>query len=135
MPFPFSHICDLLQQLSDLPTARRSQIAVVRQRIFSWFDQHRSAIDELIPNATSAAALLSALLPDLRTDRIYGVQAPRLQRIVVKALGLGHSRVIELSRWTHPSFDGVAVDLADCVESILRQTVSTTPDILSFLLF
>lgn len=134
MPFPFSHVCDLLQQVADLPLARRAQPDVVRQLIRGWFAQHRSAIDAFVPDnsadtvgsAAAAAALLSALLPDIRTDRVYGIQARSLQRTVVRALGLGHSRIAELARWSRPSIDGVAVDLADCVEGILRRTVSLT---------
>ncbi|EFX02445.1 ATP dependent DNA ligase domain containing protein [Grosmannia clavigera kw1407] len=130
MPFLFSHVCDLLQQAADLPLVRRVQPDSVQKLIRDWFNQHRPAIDALIHDssagavdgAASAAAILSALLPDHRTDRVYGIQAKSLQRIIARALGLGHSRIAELARWTRPPVDGDAVDLADCVECILRRT-------------
>ena len=125
MPFPFSRVCDLLQQISDLPPGRRSQTSVVNQIVYSWFYKHRQAIDQLGAESSSskpAVALLSTLLPDRRPDRVYGLQSRGLQRILVRILGLGHSRAAELSRWERPAEYGEAVDLADCVEAILQRT-------------
>ncbi|EPE02709.1 atp dependent dna ligase domain protein [Ophiostoma piceae UAMH 11346] len=125
MPFPFSHVCDLLQQTSDLPPLRRNQTRVVNQIVYSWFCKHRQAIDQLgedVSSAKPAVALLSTLLPERRPDRVYGLQARGLQRILVRILGLGHSRAAELSRWERPVEYGEAVDLADCVEAILLRT-------------
>ncbi|OAA65902.1 DNA ligase, ATP-dependent, central [Niveomyces insectorum RCEF 264] len=155
MPFPFSYVCDLLQQVADLPLHRRNQKRIINELVRAWFDRHRAAVDGLLPraggsplnkpaaasttsatpetpvtptapattiNTTAAAALLAALLPDYRTDRVYGLQAASLQRIVVRAFGLGRSRLMELNRWTRPGLDGQAVDLADCIEKILEIT-------------
>lgn len=83
------------------------------------------------PAATSSVALLSTLLPDRRTDRVYGLQARSLQRILIRALGLGHSRIPELSRWMRPCEHGTTgpVDLADCVEAILKWTPNPVPTV------
>ncbi|CAK7268586.1 hypothetical protein SEPCBS119000_003136 [Sporothrix epigloea] len=145
MPFSFDHVCNLFQQIEDLPPARRNQPGVVKQLIYAWFAAHRTAVEEMVNGtdtdtesattsppaaaASSAVALLSTLLPDRRTDRVYGLQARSLQRTLVRALGLGHSRISELSRWMQPCRDGTdgPVDLADCVEAILHRTPNPVP--------
>ncbi len=149
MPFPFSHVCDLLQQVCDLPPARRSDDRAVSRVVHAWFETHRAAIDALVAAAPSApestpglapglapgssaarssgaGALLSTLLPERRADRVYALQARALQRLLIRILGLGRSRIPELARWMSPSdpasYSG-PVDLADCVEGILTRTV------------
>lgn len=138
MPFLFAHVCDLFQQVEDLPPGRRDEAAAVRLVLQRWFAQHRAAVDAMIQSSSasssassspssssSATALLSALLPERRSDRVYGLQARGLQRVLVRALGLGHSRIPELARWMRPSAHATTgpVDLADCVEALLRRTV------------
>jgi DNA ligase 4 len=118
MPFPYKFICDLLQQVYDetcKPAGKRTCEELI---ITSWFQKHRALIDT---PSTDPSTIISTLLPERRTDRVYNIQAPRLQSIFGKALLLGASRVSELRRWTEP---GSGVDLADCVECILSRTVS-----------
>jgi DNA ligase 4 len=117
MPFLYSHICDLLQNLEDevpiVPQTRERPPRIIE----AWFRLHRSLL-----NATDndASAILSTLLPEHRTDRVYGIQAARLQTIFGRVHNLGRSRLKELKRWDQP---GSGIDLADCVEDILRTTV------------
>ncbi|KAF2971809.1 hypothetical protein GQX73_g1694 [Xylaria multiplex] len=122
MPFPYRYICDLLQQLDDEgrkpPEKQASSDTIVK----SWFQQHRCLINA---PGNDACAILSTLLPERRTDRVYNIQAPKLQSIFGKALMLGASRVLELRRWTE---SGCGVDLADCVESALRRTPNSRDD-------
>lgn len=122
MPFPYRYICDLLQQLDDelrkSPEKQTSCDVIVQ----SWFQQHRSLLDA---PGNDACAIISMLLPERRTDRVYNIQAPKLQSIFGKALMLGASRVMELRRWTQP---GLGIDLADCVESTLRRTPNSRDD-------
>ncbi|KAI1131176.1 hypothetical protein F5Y10DRAFT_79048 [Nemania abortiva] len=122
MPFPYRYICDLLQQLDDelrkSPQRQTASDVIVK----SWFQQHRSLINA---SGNDACAILSTLLPERRTDRVYNIQAPKLQSIFGKSLNLGASRVLELRRWNHP---GSGVDLADCIETILRQTPNSRDD-------
>ncbi|RYC57790.1 hypothetical protein CHU98_g8429 [Xylaria longipes] len=116
------YICDLLQQLDDevrkSPGKQTPSEAIVQ----SWFQHHHSLIH--VPS-NDACAILSMLLPERRTDRVYNIQAPRLQSIFGKALMLGASRVLELRRWTE---SGSGVDLGDCVESVLRRTPNSRDD-------
>lgn len=120
MPFLFSYVCDLLQRLDDNRAARsglRSNAAIVRD----WFRAHQA---HFYRDDHSSAALLSALLPEKRSDRVYLIREKKLQAVIGRALGLGRSRIAQLSRWSNPE---ARVDLAECVESILRETVGWCP--------
>lgn len=114
MPFPFSYVCDLLQQAeNEVKSGQRTPASLIH----NWFGLHR---DQLTSDNVDGCALLSTLLPERRTDRIYNIQGKVLQRKIARALGLGISRVRELERWARP---GLGVDLGDCVEDILNVTV------------
>jgi len=116
MPFLFSYVCDLLQRLEDNRLARcgvKSSATIIED----WFRGHHGLIYR---DDHSSAPLLSALLPEKRIDRVYFIREKKLQAIIGRALGLGRSRIAELARWANPE---ARVDLADCVEGILKQTV------------
>ncbi|KAL7625078.1 hypothetical protein AAE478_004292 [Parahypoxylon ruwenzoriense] len=116
MPFPYRFICDLLQELDDESRKEKKAQLPAKAIIKTWFREHRS---RLVAPENDASAILSTLLPERRTDRVYFIQAPKLEGIFGKALLLGVSRMQELRRYTTP---GLGVDLADCVESILART-------------
>ena len=120
MPFKFIFLCDLLSSLEALSTRDPPLLpAALRDRyqrtISQWFRSHRARIDAL--DASSAVALLSALFPERRTDRIYGLQPPSLTKALGRCLGLGLSRIRELERWKEPGRG----DLGACVERVQRQ--------------
>jgi len=116
MPFLFSYVCDLLQRL-DENQRRRSGQRRSEDLIRDWFERHRRQIERC---ESTAIALLSTLLPETRTDRVYGLQVKTLNSIIARALGVDNtSRKLELERWLTP---GHGVDLGDCVESILNKT-------------
>jgi DNA ligase-4 len=117
MPFRFVYVCDLLQELDDNQRARAGQ-KINSNIIDQWFLSHRGL---LVRDDFNASALLSALLPEKRTDRVYSLQSRSLARIIARTLGLGRSRIKELERWEQA---GAGVDLGDCVERILTTTVS-----------
>ncbi|KAM6486800.1 hypothetical protein HDV62DRAFT_351770 [Trichoderma sp. SZMC 28011] len=112
MSFPFSHVCDLLETSYALAKARKSSTSA----LIAWCSQHRGLIDA---QETNLAALLSTLLPEKRTDRVYCIQANSLERVIGRGLMLGSSRLKELSVYKQP---GLGLDLADCVERILTVT-------------
>ncbi|KAI1096684.1 hypothetical protein F5B19DRAFT_434032 [Rostrohypoxylon terebratum] len=116
MPFPFRYICDLLQQLDDETRQDKHKKLPTKAIIETWFSTHRSHLDA---HQDHACAILSTLLPERRTDRVYFIQTSRLEGIFAKALLLGHSRVLELRRYKTPE---LGVDLADCIEGILSRT-------------
>ncbi|KAI8171524.1 DNA ligase 4 [Colletotrichum sp. SAR 10_65] len=115
MPFPFLLVCDLLEQAH---RQCKSDPTKVNERVANWFKQHRHRIDD---SGNSASALFSTLLPEKRTDRVYGIQADTLCGIVGRVLGLGQSRVKEMKRFKEP---GLGLDLADCIENIFKETPS-----------
>ncbi|OAA43435.1 ATP dependent DNA ligase domain protein [Beauveria brongniartii RCEF 3172] len=120
MPFPFSAVCDLLEQSYRLCQSRKSSNNAAA--VHAWFRRHRAAIDA---HDADMAALLSTLLPEKRTDRVYCIQAPTLERVIGRALMLGSSRMLELATYKRP---GAGVDLAECVERILSVTSGYQPN-------
>ncbi|KAK0383586.1 hypothetical protein NLU13_9497 [Sarocladium strictum] len=112
MPLPFTFVCDLLEQCSKICAAGQDHHSAV----VKWFNRHRTLIDA---HDTNVAALLSTLLPEKRTDRVYCIQTASLEKIIGRALMLGSSRIKELALHKIP---GKGVDLADCVERILVAT-------------
>lgn len=115
MPFLFVSVCELLQSLeNDLKRKRnkRGEQAIVED----WFARYRQELDD---DGTDKCALLSTLLPERRTDRVFGIKEKTLQPKIARACGLGHTRVKDLSRWTIPRS---GLDLAECVEEIFQQT-------------
>ncbi|OIW29929.1 hypothetical protein CONLIGDRAFT_596882 [Coniochaeta ligniaria NRRL 30616] len=115
MPFRFAYVCDLLQRLDDNQRARAGQKSS-SNIIDQWFLSHRGL---LVRTDFNASPLLSTLLPEKRSDRVYSIQSKSLSRVVGRCLGLGLSRKKELERWQEP---GSGVDLGDCVERILTTT-------------
>ncbi|KAI8633048.1 hypothetical protein F5Y19DRAFT_416311 [Xylariaceae sp. FL1651] len=122
MPFPYKYICDLLQELDDELRKSPEKQTPSETIIKCWFQQHRSLFNA---PGNDACAILSTLLPERRTDRVYFIQAPKLQSIFGKALLLGASRVKELRRYLEP---GSGVDLGECIEEILSRTPNSLDD-------
>lgn len=117
MTFPFSAVCELLQSLENDQRRRRNKKGD-RAIVEDWFARYREELDDV---GTDKCALLSTLLPERRTDRVFGIKEKTLQPKIARACGLGHSRVKDLSRWTVP---GSGLDLASCAEEILLETPS-----------
>lgn len=104
MPLYFAYIVDLLEDLEAISrrslwtTTQKHDESVVR--IQRWFHDHDSAINE---SSQHCAALLSTLIPERRTDRVYGLRIPRLKKMLGRALRMGTARVQLLSSWTDAS--------------------------------
>lgn len=118
----FRSVCQLLEDLHaitthDPPYLLKEDRAKQYAAISRFFASHREYIDRQPANGL---ALLSALLPERRTDRVYGLQSRSLEKIIGRALGLSTSRIDSMGRWREPGFG----DLADCVERVQRQSVS-----------
>lgn len=117
MPLAFEVVCELLDESYKSWAARKPNRPVVE----TWFARNATRI---AAHDNDLAALLSTLLPEKRTDRVYYIQVPALENIIGRGLGLGISRRKELARHREP---GSGVDLADCVHQILTITVSLLP--------
>ncbi len=125
MPLLFTHFCDLLSALEDYSTRDPPLLpAKLRQKngetITSWFKAHPVSINS--PDV-DAAAVLSALFPAKRTDRIYSIKPPSLTRSLRRWLDLGSSRWPQLDQWQTPGRG----DLSDCVERILQHAEFPIP--------
>lgn len=115
MPFPFGKVCDLLQRLENDLKRKRNQKGA-GQIVRAWFAEHRLTVDH---DDTDKCALLSTLLPERRTDRVFDVKEKTLSKIFATAHCLGHTRIQRLTRYKIP---GSGVDLAECFEEILKET-------------
>lgn len=91
MPLKLAYLCDLLDELETVenlhvPLTKRDKSIRYTDLVTRWFGRHRKALDA---SDTQLAALLSCLLPERRSDRVYGMQHDRLTRAIAGALGLG----------------------------------------------
>lgn len=125
MPLLFKNLCDLLSDLEShssrrppLIPARRETLHV--ETITEWFRHHNVSIDS---QHVDAVALLSALLPAKRTDRVYSLQAESLSRKLRRCLNLGEGRWQQLEQWKTPGRG----DLGECVERVQRQAEFPIP--------
>ena len=125
MPLLFSRLCDLLSALEHysqrdpplLPARLRQK---TNDAIKSWFVSHRVSITF---TDVDVVALLSALFPAKRSDRVYNLQQPGLARSLRRWLCLGSSRWPQLDHWKLPGYG----DFSDCVERVLKQAEFPMP--------
>ncbi|KAL8699408.1 MAG: hypothetical protein Q9201_006023 [Fulgogasparrea decipioides] len=120
MPLRFRSVSDLLEALEqNAASTRKAMKGWLDQRnkdtIESWVKSHKITVDSA---EVDVVALLSAIFPEKRTDRVYSLQAPSLTRILGRCFGLGIERRKQLEEWKTPGRG----DLGICVERTLRQT-------------
>ncbi|KAK5116187.1 hypothetical protein LTR62_008513 [Meristemomyces frigidus] len=119
MPFQLSSFILLLSRLEKietrhpplLPSDKAEALKSITQQ---WFKSHQRTINDL--DVPGSVALLSTLLPERRTDRVYGIQAHSLCRILCRSLGLSASRARGLQAYKQPGHG----DLAVCLERVLK---------------
>lgn len=73
----------------------------------------------MIRHEADGLVLLSTLLPERRTDKVYELKNRSLEKVISRALSLSTSRRIDLMRWREPG----AGDLGDCLERVQKQAV------------
>lgn len=120
MPLLFHDFCTLLSDIESycahvpplLPVTLQQK---VRDRTRQWFQGHKVTIDS---PGVDPVALLSALFPEKRTDRVYSLKAQSLSRRLRGCLCLGNGRWQLLDQWKTPGHG----DLGDCVERALKQS-------------
>jgi DNA ligase-4 len=101
MTITFGAICSLLQsveiattQLPRLPA--KEEIESIRQVINSWFSKQRHNIDD---PSTNGGAVLSALFPHRRKDRVYGLQTALLANKLATLLAFNHGQKALFDGW------------------------------------
>ncbi len=119
MPILFVQLCSLLSDLENLARRDPPLLPAHRQHqyqelIKQWFTVHQVSINS---SDIDLVALLSALLPERRTDRVYGIKLPRLTKLLKRCLGLGTDRLGMLDQWQKPGRGS----LCECVERALLQ--------------
>jgi DNA ligase-4 len=118
MALSFSAICSLLQSIENITTRQPQLLPAdhtegVRQIISNWFTHHRCHLDG---PATDGAAVLSALLPHRRKDRVYGIKSPLFAKKLSRLLGFNYTQRTLFSGWT----TGAHGDLGVYVERAMR---------------
>ncbi|KAJ9661635.1 hypothetical protein H2198_001811 [Neophaeococcomyces mojaviensis] len=118
MPFKFSSLCELLEELSRNRYQQRAtnwrQQRPDHRLVREWYNTYNDKIDRSGP---AAVAFLSALFPERRPDRTYNLQEKRLSHIFGNALGLGTARLRDLLSWQRT--DGQ--DFPTCVQRIMSE--------------
>lgn len=119
MAFPFAELCTLFSRLEDIelkdpPLLHDAKSQALRSTTESWFKSHRGSLNAL--TVPGGAALLSALLPERRTDRVYGIQANGLCRMLCRSLHLQAHRARDLRAYTQAGRG----DLGACLERVLQ---------------
>jgi DNA ligase-4 len=101
MTVTFRAICSLLQNI-EIATTQQSRLPTnqeksnIREIISDWFVDQRDALDD---PTTNSSAVLSALFPHRRKDRVYGLQPPLLAKKILKLLAFNHSQRALFDGW------------------------------------
>lgn len=101
MTITFGAICSLLQSVENICICQprlppRQEKESIREIITNWFKNQRHNLDH---PETNGGAVLSALFPHRRKDRVYGLQAPLLAKKLVTLLGFGHGQRALFDGW------------------------------------
>jgi DNA ligase-4 len=118
MTVAFGAICSLLQSIEIITTRRprlpaKQEKSGIREIIANWFVNQRDNLDD--PN-TIGAAVLSALLPHRRKDRVYGLQPPLLAKKLKNLLAFNHGQLALFDGWK----TGLHGDLGAYVERAMK---------------
>jgi DNA ligase-4 len=101
MTITFNAICSLLQSIENIATLQprlspKDEKESSRQIISNWFNNHRCSLAD---PEISGRAVLSALFPHRRKDRVYGLQTPLFARKLTKLLAFNHGQRALFDAW------------------------------------
>jgi DNA ligase-4 len=101
MTITFGAICSLLQSVENISTRNprltpKDEQENIREITANWFANQRPHLDH---PETSGSAVLSALFPHRRKDRVYGLQAPLLAKKLTTLLAFGHGQRALFDGW------------------------------------
>ena len=136
-PLQFSRICDLLDVLEKLynryhaPGTKlllRNFRQERRETLRRWVDQHRP----LLNDAATVCAVLSLLLPQVRTDRVYYLSEKKTMVTAArKAMGMGKRGEERMMQWRENEGElGLCLEkeMALRVHSLLNTLLISGPD-------
>ena len=101
MTISFNAICSLLQSTENITTHRprlppKQEKGSIQQTTANWFNNHRATLDD---PSTDGGAVLSALFPHRRKDRVYGLQTPLLAKKLSRLLNFNHGQKALFDGW------------------------------------
>jgi DNA ligase-4 len=101
MAVTFGAVCSLLQSVENVSTrnprlAPKDEKKSIREITVNWFANQRQNLDD---PETSGSAVLSALFPHRRKDRVYGLQAPLLAKKLATLLNFGQGQRALFDDW------------------------------------
>ena len=125
MPFKFSHLCELLEELQQQKFQQRATYSKhddpSHRIVIAWYNKYG---DDICRSGPSAVAFLSALLPERRPDRTYNLQPKRLSQIFARVLGVGATRLRLLQSWQEAG----GPDFPTCVERVMAESEFDLPN-------
>lgn len=106
MTLTFGALCSYLQSVENISVRRprlppKKERESIREITRNWFFNQRHNLDHV---DTAGSAVLSALFPHRRKDRVYGLQPPLLARKLSKILNLGHGQQVLFDDWRSGRF-------------------------------
>ncbi|KAF2826924.1 hypothetical protein CC86DRAFT_466700 [Ophiobolus disseminans] len=101
MTITFHAICSLLQGVENISTRQprlpqKQQKESIREITTNWFNNQRQHLDSA---NTDGGAVLSALFPHRRKDRVHGLQAPFLAKKLTTLLRFNHGQKALFDGW------------------------------------
>lgn len=101
MTITFGAICSFLQSVENLSTRQprlplKQEKESIRKITANWFINQRQSLDD---PETNGGAVLSALFPHRRKDRVYGLQAPLLAKKLATLLSFNHGQKALFDGW------------------------------------
>jgi DNA ligase-4 len=101
MTITFGAICSFLQSIENVSTRQprlppKQLKESIREITTNWFSNQRQNLDD---PGTNGGAVLSALFPHRRKDRVYGLQAPLLAKKLATLLGFNHGQKALFDGW------------------------------------
>lgn len=118
MPFSFTYVCDLLDQLEKLvnrspPLLRKDLQERANAKTIEWLKRHRSRLNA---QNVDDKAVMEIFWPQRRTGRNYGLDARTLEQIIARILNLPKRHTETLQSWRR---EGARSKLPLCVEKVL----------------
>ncbi|KAH8731827.1 hypothetical protein GQ44DRAFT_698088 [Phaeosphaeriaceae sp. PMI808] len=101
MTITFGAICSFLQSVENISKRQprlppKQERDVIREITTNWFINQRQDLDDPTVNG---GAVLSALFPHRRKDRVYGLQAPLLAKRLTTLLDFSHGQKALFNDW------------------------------------
>ncbi|KAF1994223.1 hypothetical protein P154DRAFT_448129 [Amniculicola lignicola CBS 123094] len=118
MYLTFNDICSFLEAVEKISLqhprlSAEQEKKKTQEAVTKWFAQHRQAINSPYSNG---GAILSALFPHRRKDRVYGLQPVSLSKKIHKLLNFNHGQLALFENWK----DRGQGEIGACLEKAMK---------------